>query len=444
MPGFVVLLGLNLGAALAATAPLESPESVVITPAYINRLAEELRARHPAIRAAQARTEAAVAAVEGVRVWEDPTLRVGGMFADAEMRAKEGDLVYGIEQKLPVFGRPGLAREVAQAEVARQQADGDYQLQLRRRDLAQALYRTALAQRVVEIGVQDQSWLDRIVQSLEQRYRTGASNLADLLRAQNEQRRRREQTRTEQSELEHARFVLNRLLQRPPEAPWPPLNLPPPVGAVPYSPQLADLAIRQEPRLRVLQEEIREAQAAARLARRQRLPQVLVGAQGRSATADGEFRQAEVMLGFTFPWGNARKYRADFERERERARAAEADASDRTLGVREEVHQLTVEIDAARREALLYRDEIVPRSAQALEAVETTWAANRSSFLDVMDLRRLLLESQLTEARALAAQYDRLAELVLFCGVEDLKALDRLGIQPSTSEAASIPLSPNP
>ncbi len=439
MSGSFVLLGLNLGAALAATAPLESPESVVITPAYINRLAEELRARHPAIRAAQARTEAAVAAVEGVRVWEDPTLRVGGMFADAEMRAKEGDLVYGIEQKLPVFGRPGLAREVAQAEVARQQADGDYQLQLRRRDLAQALYRTALAQRVVEIGVQDQSWLDRIVQSLEQRYRTGASNLADLLRAQNEQRRRREQTRTEQSELEHARFVLNRLLQRPPEAPWPPLNLPPPVGAVPYSPQLADLAIRQEPRLRVLQEEIREAEAAARLARRQRLPQVLVGAQGRSATHDGEFRQAEVMLGFTFPWGNARKYRADFERERERARAAEADASDRTLGVREEVHQLTVEIDAARREALLYRDEIVPRARQALEASETTWAANRSSFLEVMDLRRVLLESQLTEARGLANQHDRLSELALLCGLDDVKALSRVDAPHGLPETAFSP-----
>lgn len=444
MSGFVVFLGLNLAAASAAAAPLGSPESVVVTPAYINRLAEELRVRHPALQAAQARTDAAAAAVEGVRVWEDPALRVGGMFADAEMRAREGDLVYGVEQKLPVFGRPGLAREVARAEVARQQADGDYQFQLRRRDLAQALYRAALAQRVVEIGVQDQAWLDRIVQSLEQRYRTGASNLADLLRAQNEQRRRREQTRTEQSELEHARFVLNRLLQRPPEAPWPPLNLPPPVGAVPYSPQLADLAIRQEPRLRVLQEEIREAQAAARLARRQRFPQVLVGAQGRNATHDGEFRQAEVMLGFTFPWGNTRKYRADFERERARARAAEADASDRSLGVREEVHQLTVEVDAARREALLYRDEIVPRARQALEASETAWAANRSSFLDVMDLHRLLLESQLTEARALAAQYDRLAELVLFCGVEDLEALDRLGIQPSTPEAASIPPSPIP
>ena len=44
-------------------------------------------------------------------------LMLGGMVADKEMRAEDGDILYGVEQKLPLFGRPGLARKVAQADA---------------------------------------------------------------------------------------------------------------------------------------------------------------------------------------------------------------------------------------------------------------------------------------------------------------------------------------
>jgi outer membrane protein, heavy metal efflux system len=426
-----VLLTFTLSPLSSAGEP--SAEVVQLTPAFINSLAEELRANHPALQAARAQAEAARAGVDGVRTWEDPMLKLGGMFAEEMMRADEGDLVYGIEQKLPLFGRPKLSRQLAEAEWAAEEAKAEYEFQWRRRDLAQALFRTAFASQVVAIGQEDLAWLERMVQLTEPRYRTGESPLVDFLRLQNEQEKRADRLRTDQHQLEHEHLVLNRLLNRKLESPWPALDPPPLAGPVPYSQRLVELALKFEPGLRVRHQVVQQAHSMIRKVQRERLPEFVLGAQGRNYSGNGDFRQAEVMLGFTFPWGNSGKYRADRERTRALAFAAEQEAADYALELQEEIHLLTVRIDAARREALLYRDQIVPRSERALESAQAAWIANRGMFLDVLDSRRMLLDARLMQARALTEQYDQLSDLVLCCGLGDLEALEMLGAGPDLS-----------
>ena len=425
----------TVGALFAFALPLislaqESPP--VLTPVYINALSEELRTNHPALQAARAQADAARAGVAGIRTWDDPMLKVGGMFAEERMRADDGDLIYGIEQKLPLFGRPKLSRRVAEADLATEQAKVEYEFQSRRRDLAQALFGTALANQVVAIGREDLAWLERMVQLTEQRYRTGESSLVDLLRLQNEQQKRADRLRTEQLQLDHEQFVLNRLLNRNLESPWPTLELPPIAGPVLYSPRLVELALKFEPGLGIRQRAIQQAHSVAQQVRRERLPEIVLGAQGRNYSGNGDFRQAEVMLGFSFPWSNAGKYRADRERAQALALTAEQEAADYALELREEIHLLTVRIDAARREALLYQDQIVPRSERALDSAQAAWTANRGLFLDVLDARRMLLDARLMHARALTEQYVQLSDLVLCCGLGDLEALSMLGAAPET------------
>ena len=56
--------------------------------------------------------------VAAVRMWEDPMLRAGGLFSgQSHMKIEDGDLIYGAEQKLPIFGKPALARRVAAPRV---------------------------------------------------------------------------------------------------------------------------------------------------------------------------------------------------------------------------------------------------------------------------------------------------------------------------------------
>lgn len=113
-------------------------------------------------------------------------------------------------------------------------------------------------------------------------------------------------------------------------------------------------------------------------------------------------------------------------------RATELDAADYDLSLREELHALTVKIDAARREALAYRDDIIPRSESALNSARTGWEAGRNTFRDVLDARRMLLEGRLMYARAVSEQYQMLSELVLCCGLGDLEALQMIGAVPET------------
>jgi len=75
-----------------------------------------------------------------------------------------------------------------------------------------------------------------------------------------------------------------------------------------------------------------------------------------------------LTLSLNLPWINGGHYRDDLRREEAQQAAAEFELKDYQAGLREEVHELTVMIDAARREALLYRDEIIPRSHRRWKA----------------------------------------------------------------------------
>ena len=422
--------------------PVPAPATNVIrlSPAFINELAEELRRKHPALQAATARTNAAAALIGGVRTWEDPMVQLGGMAAREEMRADEGDLIYGVEQKLPLFGKPGLARGAARAELATEMANAAYLFQVLRRDLARAVSRTALADEVVIIGQQDLGWLERITRTMDDRYRAGEATLVEVLQLQNERSKRATQLENDRDRLTHERVSLNRLLNRDLLSPWPTLELPALAGPVIYSEKLLDFALKYEPKTEVLRRQVRQAEANVALTRRQRLPDLSAGLEARNYTGDGSFRQGILMFSLPVPWVNGGKYREDIRRDEARFKAAEADLADYQLSVREEVHLLTVKIDAARREALLYRDQIIPRSESALESARAGWEANRNTFRDVLDARRMLLDGRLMHARAVAEQYQMLSDLVLCCGLGDLEALEMIGAQPEASQ----PKSPEP
>ena len=440
MKTIIALTLLAAGAAGMAQTPAGAPASpppatnvIQLTPAYINQLAEEMRGRHPALQAAWARTNAAAAGVRAVRTWDDPMVQLGGMAAREPMRADEGDIMYGVEQKLPLFSKPKFARSVARAELWTEMANADYQFQVLRRELAKAAFRTALADEVVVIGQQDLAWLETMTRTMEGKYRAGEATLVETLLLQNERSKRATQLETDRDRLTHERVSLNRMLNRDLLSPWPTLELPSLAGPVVYGSRLSEFALKYEPWIEMLRRQIKQAEATVALTRRQRLPDVNAGLEARNYSGDGSFRQGVLLFSMPIPWVNSGKYREDVNRDEAKLRAVESDLLDYELSVREEVHQLTVKIDAARREAVLYRDQIIPRSQTALDSARSGWEANRGTFRDVLDARRMLLDGRLMRARAVAEQYQMLSELVLCCGLGDMEALQMIGAQPEVS-----------
>ena len=75
-------------------------------------------------------------------------------------------------------------------------------------------------------------------------------------------------------------------------------------------------------------------------------------------------------------------------------------------------------------------EEITTRASQALTSRLSEWEAGRGAFRDVLEARRLLLESQLLFARAIAEQHQMLAEMLRWTGLENLEALTALASEP--------------
>jgi cobalt-zinc-cadmium efflux system outer membrane protein len=438
---YAVILAAGMGviqwrcqaAAMPAMTSMTGPaQPVVITDDLIARLTGEAQTNNPGLLAADSRAKAATANVGSVRVWEDPMFMLGGNVFSPQgfSPSANGDLVYGIQEKLPLWGMPGLHRQVASAEMTAREAETDFHFQQVRRDLIKALAAAALARRVVDIDEQDLVWLQTTAQSVEAKYRAGQTDAGDALQIQNEVALRTDQLRTDHLELHHNWFALNRMLNRDTTSSWPPLQLPPVAPPVPYSAKLVALGLTNEPELKILAQEVQQAQATSELTRRTRLPEVSLGVEGWQYSGDGGFRQGMFTLNFSLPWGNIRKYRQDYEREKETEKAAEQDREDQVLMVREELHHLTVDLDVARREALLYQNEISIRATQALADKLTAWEAGRASLRDVLDARRDALDAELMAVRATANQYQTLAELLLWTGLDNFESLVPLADEP--------------
>lgn len=437
---FTLFVAMNVafGAPVSDPAPLvitpqpTGPEAGVpplqITPELITQFADEMATNHPALRAARARANAAAAGVKTVRTWEDPMARVGVMTAERMMREEDGDLSYGIEQKLPLFGKPGAMRRMAAAELAVEVAVEDMKFQTLRSDLAKALFRAALADEMLAIAEQDLAWLDVTTKVVEEGYRSGTARLMDLLTLQNEQSKRVAQLKTDRDKRAQALLVVNRFLNRDLAAPWPTLQLPSLAGEIRFSPSLLGYALAKAPELSKMREEIRMSDAAVNVARKERWPEVSIGFENRTYARENDVRSTEFMLGFSIPLGNNSKYRAAIRREEEKRRAAEFETKNFEQAVREEIHGLIVNISAARREAVLYRDQIIPRSEQVLASAKAMFESG-GLLRDVLDARRMLLEGKLMYARAVAEQYEMLSELILCCGLGDLEALQMLSVE---------------
>jgi outer membrane protein TolC len=405
---------------------------VVIDSAMINALAAEARTNHPALKAADSLVRASVLDAQAVRTWENPMASFGGSVYSSRgfNPSDEGNIAYGIEQKLPLWGRPKFARNVANAGTLVRESELNQRLLQLRSDIARQLYMAALAEQEIAIGEEDLVWLEASARTGDNKYRTGQGSLADSLLIQNEVAKRNDALLTGHRRLAHERFALNRLVNRDANSTWPSLKLPSAGPAIPLSAKLLALAFANEPRLRVLDQQIKQASATADLTRSSRLPEVSFGVDGRQFSGDGEFRSGMFTLRFSLPWANGDKYRKEYARDKERQKSVEQEREDQVLTVQEQLHHLTVDIEAARREALLYSGEITVRAGQALSSRTSDWETGRGALRDALDARRMLVESELMSARATAEQHQMMADMLLWTGLDTLEALAALASEP--------------
>lgn len=434
-----LVVPLTIASAVAADPPPDPPPEV-LTSSSINQWVEMMRAHYPALAAATERSRAATYNAGGIRRFEDPKFLVGGAVYSAEGMnpAEQGNLIYGIEQALPIMGKETAARRKAEAQAGVESARVELVFQESRRDLTTALFASALAFRTVELGREDVKAIQASLASAETRYRSGEGTSVDVLRLQSELARRVNEVTNSEQGLRAAQAGVNRWLGRPPESPLPPFSLPAPAASLTLTPEIIRFALRSEAGLHVLDRERTVAESSLTSSRRQRRPDLGLGVAGNQYSGDGGFRQGQFTLSVSLPWFNRERYRRDIQRDEAQVEAVKLDTSTRELALREEIFRLTTTIAAARRTAVSYREEILPQSEAAHGAALSAWTSGRGTLTDVLDTRRARLLAQLEEARAIAEQWTALGDLILCCGLGDLDALFQL------DGSAAVPSSPAP
>jgi outer membrane protein TolC len=403
---------------------------IVLTPRLINELAEEARTNNAALWAVRSRITAAEENAKSIPLWSDPEVMVGAMGAETMMRMEDGDLMYGVEQMLPVFGKEKAARNVARSGIPVEEAELEYQFQTLRKTLAELLFKAVLVDELLVLSQQDLAWLETLAHAVEERYSVGDASQVDVLRVQNERSRRAEMIRNEENEREMAYASVNRLLNRNVIAAWAQMELPDLAPPIPFTTRLLHYAEKFEPQLRMMREQRAAAESMVDMARTERRPEISVAVESRQYLRTGDQRSVEGIVKMTIPLFNRGKYNSAVRREEARVQEIDYKIEDMLYETRTDVHHLVAQIDNARREALLYRDEIIPRSEQAMRSAEAAWQSSRDAFRDVLDARRMLLEARTMYAKAVTEQYLAISELILCCGIGDLEALEMLTKSP--------------
>lgn len=402
-------------------------DATVVESPLIHRLEAELRSHHPALQSLSRLAQAERLNAEATRTWADPSLQFGGaVYRYSSMSPEYGDLVYGVQQRLPILGKERAARSFAHTVADAASTRIEARLAELRRDLTKSLLVAAVRWSILQAIADDIRWLETRAVTAESRVASGAESPAMTLRLQNELDRRRLDWTNQLALHESALVAVRRLVGRTSPLPDEPFTLPPVGETIPFSPVLIQQAERAEPEIRRRDAESAVARSAIEVTRRSSRPDVSVGVQAWHEAATGNPAQGMFSLNVSLPWINRAHYQRDLQRDRLRLQSAEAGATEARQDVRRDLEQMVSRSGAARREALLHRDTLLPRTRQMESSLIALWSAGRGDLRDLLDTRRQRIESEIALATATAEYWSELADLRLLCGLKDQETLQSL------------------
>lgn len=294
-------------------------------------------------------------------------------------------------QMLPLGGKLALSGRVAGAQAAAADERAQDVVWELRSETAMSFYDLFAADRRLGVMRETVGLLQDIEKTAAAMYRVGAGRQADVLRAQVEIARMVEDTVRMQTMRQVMAVKLNALLDRPAEelVGVPALPLFP--DAMPRREWLDSIARGNRPMIRAGLEDVRGAEAAEQLARKEIWPDLLIGAQyaQRGSEMGGTERMGSLMVGASVPiFARDRQYRMREETGAMRL-MAQADVAAMRADTRGKLGEAYANLTRARNLAQLYRSTVLP---QAEATVASALAAYRVGTVDFMTL----LDDQMT------------------------------------------------
>lgn len=390
----------------AAPAPTAAPLTLGAVYGAVDRGTPRLRAAAASARAADAR-------VDGARRPPDPELQLGLMnymvpdfVADPLLGMRQLQLM----QMVPLPGKLAAAGAAARARADASGAWMDDARWATRARAADAFLGRWEALERAQIAQATRRLLEDASEVAASSYRVGDGSQSDVLRARVEVARMDAEVIREQAMADGALSRLAGVLDVPEDSIAAPPLLPAFPSTVPTRESLEAMALADRPVLAAGRAEVEAATADARLARRERWPDLRLGVQyGERSTGMGTDRMGSLMVGASIPiWAGSRQLRMRDEAEAMHEFAV-ADLVERESETRARVAEVRAELMASQGLAALYRTTVLPQAEAAAVSALSAYRAGDGGFLEVVEhrmtenrYRRELVALDAAQARAWA------------------------------------------
>jgi outer membrane protein TolC len=359
----------------------------------------------PSVEAAYFDWAGAVERITIERSLPDPRLSFEADIASVVMT-----VMPGLMQEFPGPGKLRAAADVATAESRLKYFAFESSVLSTAFNVKRAYYQLWFLDENLRINRRTLALLAELEATARARNAAGKVTLQDVYRAQIEQ----DQLATDIENLEDSRSPLVAqlkgalgLTREQPDPPTPtrfestPLDL--------HGDDLLDLAFARNPRLRMMEAEVRMAEAVIALARKSRLPDFSLGLMADVKAVPTMFRP---QAGMTLPiW-----------RDKIAAQIAQAQAAQRAAEARLNAEELMVTVDFAMksydyreitRNLSLLQDKLIPKARQSLEIARAGYLSGQIDFFNLLDAERTLLNFRLQEVEARTRREIVLADLSL-------------------------------
>lgn len=361
---------------------------------------------NPGLESAFQEWRAALERIPQVRALPDPRLTYGYFVAEVETRVGSQEHQFGLSQAFPWFGELG-DRE----DAASKAADALYQrLETAKLDLFYRVESTVnelyFLKRSIEITSENIELLQQFERIARARYRVAAANHPDIIRIQVELGKLEDRLRQLHDMRAPTEARLNAALNQPLDAelPWP-SGVRPRFTDAEFE-ELATLLEENSPILIGLEEQIRTEEIRAEIARKEGLPDFALGLaytviddRDDVSVPDNGDDALLASLSISLPvWRG--KYNAAVREVLARRDSLINRRQETRNRLMAELRQALFDHQDAQRRIELYRDTLIPKATESLQASLTGFEQGGTDFLDLVDTERTLLQFQLDLDRA--------------------------------------------
>jgi cobalt-zinc-cadmium efflux system outer membrane protein len=410
-------------ATVLAELPANSTNESVLT---LDQAVEHALTGNPGLAEIRARAEAMATMPSQEGALPDPTLRFGALYLPTNNFSLQQDdftmLEVGLSQEIPFPGKLALRENIAEQE-ALAAADSVDEARLRlMREVKQSWWRLFYYNRALNLLDEAERFFQQLIDIAQAKYKVGKGTQQDVLLAQLELSKLKED-KLDLVSMRHSQNArLNALLDRTPDTP---IQLPaetefklPSIA----SSSLQDKALQTRPLFAQHRKMLKAGQAKVVLAQKGFYPDVTVGAfyDVRQNTPSGQSRSdfASVQLSINVPlYANRKQARAVDQRQSELLQGRYALQDDHHK-IQAEIAAKVAEYQQAKEKLWLLEHEIIPQAQQTVNSLLAGYQVSQANFTDLLRTQLSFFQYQTQYWQALTSTQQILAELSAAVGEE--------------------------